>query len=105
MIEMLAQADFEKEVLESQMPVVVNFSATWCGPCKMLSPILEEIAGELNGKVKILKVDIDENKELTKQFGIRGVPTMLAFKGGQMVERIMFDGERETLQTQIASFS
>ncbi|MCL2620411.1 MAG: thioredoxin [Defluviitaleaceae bacterium] len=105
MIEMLAQADFEKEVLEAQMPVVVNFSATWCGPCKMLSPILEEIAGELNGKVKILKVDIDENKELTKQFGIRGVPTMLAFKGGEMVERISFNGEREALQTQIASFA
>lgn len=104
MVEMLAQADFEKEVLEAQMPVVVTFSATWCPPCKMLAPVLEEIAEELKDKVKIMKVDTDENKDLTKQFNIRGVPTMLVFKGGEMVEKLAFQGEKDLLQKQIANF-
>ncbi|MCL2236450.1 MAG: thioredoxin family protein [Defluviitaleaceae bacterium] len=106
MIEMLAQADFETEVTQvADMPVLVNFSATWCPPCKLLAPILAEISEELGDKIKFLKVDTDENKDLVKQFGIRGVPTMLMFKGGEMVERIAFEGEKDDLKAKIASFA
>ncbi|MBE5039007.1 thioredoxin [Ructibacterium gallinarum] len=76
---------FEKEVLQSELPVVVDFWATWCGPCKMFGPILEDFAKSAEGKVKVCKVDIDEQMPLARQYDIMSVPTVLVFKNGMLV--------------------
>lgn len=75
---------FEADVLKSGTPVLVDFWAEWCGPCKSIAPALEEIAQELNGKLKVVKVDIDRNAQTPKKYGIRGVPTLMLFKDGQV---------------------
>ena len=79
-------ANFKSEVLESTQPVVVDFWAEWCGPCKMIGPSLEEISNELDGKVKIVKLNIDENPELAAKFGVRSIPTLAVFKAGEVVD-------------------
>ncbi|TCA21529.1 thioredoxin [Rhizobium leguminosarum] len=78
--------NFQSEVLESAEPVVVDFWAEWCGPCKMIAPSLEEIAVEMEGKVKVAKLNIDENPELAAQFGVRSIPTLAIFKGGKVAD-------------------
>ena len=75
-------ADFNKDVLESDTPVLVDFWAEWCGPCKTIGPALEEISDEMGDRVKIVKLNIDENPQTPQQFGVRGIPTLLIFKGG-----------------------
>ena len=82
------QDNFETEVLNSDLPVLIDFGATWCGPCKMLDPIVEELAAELQGKVKVVHVDIDSNQDITVQFNVMGVPTLLLVKDGQPRERM-----------------
>ena len=79
-------ANFQGEVLDSTTPVLVDFWAPWCGPCKMIGPVIEELAGDFNGKVKVGKVNVDDNQQLAAQFGIRGIPTVMVFKGGKAVE-------------------
>jgi thioredoxin 1 len=79
---------FKTEVLDSSQPVLVDFSAVWCQPCKMLDPIVKQLAGDWDGKVKVVKIDADENPNLVMQFGIMGIPTLLFFKGGEIKERI-----------------
>lgn len=79
-------ANFQSEVLDSSEPVVVDFWAEWCGPCKMIAPSLEEISNELAGKVKVAKLNIDENPELAAQFGVRSIPTLAVFKGGEVAD-------------------
>ena len=76
-------SNFEEVVLKSAQPVLVDFWAEWCGPCKMLTPVLESVANKLDGKVKIVKVDVDESPDLAQRFGIMSVPTMILFKKGQ----------------------
>ena len=78
--------NFRQDVLEAEEPVVVDFWAEWCGPCKMIGPSLEEISNELAGKVKVTKLNIDENPELAAQFGVRSIPTLMIFKGGEVAD-------------------
>jgi thioredoxin 1 len=78
--------NFRADVLEASEPVVVDFWAEWCGPCKMIAPSLEDIASELNGKVKVAKLNIDENPELAAQYGVRSIPTLMIFKGGAVAD-------------------
>lgn len=85
----LTDSNFSQEVIQSPAPVLVDFWAEWCGPCKMVAPILDELAGEYSGKVKIGKVNIDEHQGLAAQHGIRAIPTLLLFKNGQVQEQIV----------------
>ena len=82
-------ANFQEEVLNANEPVLVDFWAVWCGPCRMIAPIVEELSTEYAGKVKVGKVDVDANPEISMNYGIRSIPTLLVFKGGKVVEQIV----------------
>jgi thioredoxin 1 len=84
----ITQENFAKEVLQSPQPVMVDFWAEWCGPCKMIAPLLDELATEYDGKVKIGKINTDEQQELAAQYGINSIPTLLLFKNGQVVNQM-----------------
>jgi len=84
---MVSDASFETDVLNSNVPVVVDFWAEWCGPCKQIGPALEEIASEMGGKLTVAKVNIDENPNAPSKYGVRGIPTLLLFKNGELVDR------------------
>jgi len=81
--------DFDREISSSSLPVLVDFWAPWCGPCRMLSPVLDELAGELEGKVKVLKVNVDEEPELASKFGVISIPTVIAFKQGKATNKVV----------------
>jgi thioredoxin 1 len=85
----LTDGSFETEVLKSTLPVLIDFWAIWCGPCRMVSPIMEELAGDYAGKLKVGKVDVDSNPATAMQYGIRSIPTLLLFKDGQVIEQIV----------------
>jgi thioredoxin 1 len=89
LISALTQDNFEKEVLQSATPVLVDFWAEWCGPCKMIAPLLDELADEYQGKIKIGKVNIDEQQELATKYGIRAIPTLLVISKGQVAEQMV----------------
>lgn len=82
----VTDSSFEQEVLSSDQPVLVDFWATWCGPCKMIAPVLDELSEEYQGKLKVCKVDVDANKEAPAKFGVRGIPTLIMFKDGSVQE-------------------
>ncbi|MEI7484483.1 MAG: thioredoxin [Ignavibacteriota bacterium] len=85
----ITDANFADEVEKSDVPVLIDFWAVWCGPCRMIAPIVEELAGEFEGKAKIGKVDVDNNPMIAGKFGIRSIPTLLIFKGGEVVDQIV----------------
>jgi len=101
----LTQENFAKEVLQSPTPVLVDFWATWCGPCKMLSPILDELAQEYDGRIKIGKVNTDEQPELASEYRIQAMPTMLFFKQGQVAKQVVGLKSKRELQTSFDSLA
>jgi len=97
----VTDATFEEEVLKSDLPVLVDFWAEWCGPCKMIGPSLEELSEEMGDKVKIVKVNVDENPSAPAQMGVRGIPSMFLFKGGQVVSNKVGAAPKAALQSWI----
>ena len=94
----LTDESFDRDVLKSEQPVMVDFWAAWCGPCKALAPIVEEVATAYNGKVKVAKMDVDRNVATPQRYGIRGIPTLLIFKDGKVQEQIVGYVPKETIQ-------
>ena len=93
--------DFEQEVLKSDLPVLVDFWAEWCGPCKMVSPIVDEISEELQGKIKVVKVNVDDAQDLAGNYQVMSIPTLMLFKGGEAVEQIVGAVPKEQLTEKI----
>jgi len=87
-ISKVSQDNFQSEVLESSQPVLIDFTAVWCGPCKMLDPVVKQLAKDWDGKVRIFKLDVDDNPDLAMNYQVMGVPTLMLFKNGQPVERV-----------------
>jgi thioredoxin 1 len=98
----LNEINFEQEVLKADIPVLVDFWAVWCGPCKMIAPIVDELAIEYDGKLKIGKVDVDNNQQIAMQYGIRSIPTLLVFKSGKVVEQIVGAAPKKSLIDKIS---
>ena len=99
----VTDATFEDEVIQADTPVVVDFWAEWCGPCKAIAPTLEEIAGDYGDRLKVVKVDVDENHQSATQYGIRSIPSLLLFKDGAEVDRIIGALPRQQLMEKIDS--
>ncbi|GGT63704.1 MULTISPECIES: thioredoxin [Actinomadura] len=100
----VTDADFASEVLESDKPVLVDFWAEWCGPCRMVAPILEEISKEHGDKLQIVKLNIDENPQVPQQYGVMQIPTMNVYKGGEVVKQIMGAKPKAALLRDLAEF-
>jgi thioredoxin 1 len=94
-------ASFEQEVLQSDQPVLVDFWAAWCGPCKALAPIVDEVASEYSGKLKVMKMDVDRNQATPMRYGIRGIPALLLFKGGKVADQIVGYVPKDTIARSI----
>jgi thioredoxin 1 len=99
------ETNFEAEVLNSTQPVVVDFWAEWCGPCKMLGPVLDEVATEQSGKAKVAKVNVDENSALAERFGIRSIPTLLYFSGGEVRKQTIGVVSKKTIVSTLEAVS
>ena len=100
----ISNGNFDQEVAKSTTPVLVDFWAEWCGPCKMIAPILDELAEEKAGKVKVAKVNVDDNQELATRFSIRAIPTLLLFQGGNVKETIVGMTGKKELERKLASY-
>jgi thioredoxin 1 len=104
-MESINEANFDEKVIQSSSPALVDFWAEWCGPCKMLTPVLEELSSENESKINIYKVNVDENQQLAVKYGIRSIPTLLLFKGGEVQEQIVGLKSKSDLQTSIDSMA
>ncbi len=98
----VGEGDFKSAVLESEHPVVVDFFATWCGPCRMIAPILDELSGTYAGRVKFVKVDIDEAPGIAQEYAVTGVPTLVLFKGGEAADRKVGAAPKPTLESWVS---
>jgi thioredoxin 1 len=99
----VSDSDFESQVLKSAGPVVVDFWAEWCGPCRQIAPALEEIAGSLNGRVKIVKLNVDENPQTASKYGVMSIPTLMIFKNGEMASRQVGAAPKQKLEQWITA--
>jgi thioredoxin 1 len=100
----VTDATFKLEVLESEVPVLVDFWAPWCGPCRMVAPVVDEIATQYDGKVKVVKLNTDENPNVASQYGIRSIPTLMIFKGGQRVDMVVGAVPKTTLANTLEKY-
>ena len=94
----VTDANFDQEVLKAEQPVLIDFWAAWCGPCRALAPVVDELAQSYNGRVKIAKMDVDKNVATPQRYGVRGIPTLLLFKGGQVKEQIVGYVARDVIE-------
>ncbi|MBT4385120.1 thioredoxin [Candidatus Peregrinibacteria bacterium] len=101
MATVVTDENFEAEVLKSDIPVMVDFYADWCGPCKALTPVIDELSGEFDGKVKIVKVNVDESQQTAQKFGVMSIPTLIMFKGGEEAERLTGALPKDTLSEKL----
>ena len=99
----LTDENFEEEVLKSDLPVLVDFWAPWCGPCNMVAPVVKEIAGEYEGKLKVCKLNVDEASAVASKYGIISIPTLMVFKGGEIAEQIIGAFPKEHIEEKIKS--
>ena len=100
----VTDANFKAEVLDSEVPVLVDFWAPWCGPCRMVAPVVDEIAAQYVGKVKVVKVNTDENSATATEYGIRSIPTLMIFKGGQKVDTVVGAVPKTTLSETLQKY-
>jgi thioredoxin 1 len=100
----VTDATFKQEVLESELPVLVDFWAPWCGPCRMVAPVVDEIADQYTGKLKVVKVNTDENPQVASQYGIRSIPTLMIFKGGEKKDTVVGAVPKTTLSTTVEKY-
>ena len=99
----ISDSSFEKEVLQSDVPVLVDFWAPWCGPCRAIAPVIEELSGEYSGKLKVAKCNVDDNPKTPSRFGIRAIPTLILFKGGKQVNHMVGNRSKEEIVNFISS--
>ncbi|PPS45726.1 thioredoxin [Chroococcidiopsis sp. TS-821] len=100
----VTDSTFKQEVLESDVPVLVDFWAPWCGPCRMVAPVVDEIAQQYDGQVKVVKLNTDENPNVASQYGIRSIPTLMIFKGGQRVDMVVGAVPKSTLSNTLEKY-
>jgi len=102
-VKYVTEQDFQDEVLSANLPVLVDFTADWCQPCKMIDPIVTQLAGQWDGKVKVVKLDADQNPNIMMQYGVMGIPTLMLFKGGEIKERMTGFQPKDKLEAKVTA--